>query len=328
MDYYSVLQVSKDATIDDIKKSYRALALKYHPDKNLNCPNATKQFQDISIAYQILSDKEKRLLYDRGNINDINFDDMLNPHDIYNQLFKNFKPETREFITSTIDELTTSLSNPNNKSIWDIFKNINSDKLIKTGSHLLSNYITSKVKTKNELLYYIYSIDISNLQDENDISINIAFLRKYIGVKIILLNNNLELSSYYFNHSLNEFTIQLDNNLYYFSFIINLPDGYKIINSTLILIYPICPDNITFINDKGNKSFSISYDYTNQPLEINIELNGELNLLKLPKYGILNDNGVLCPLYIVLRYMSIPKNELLPKINSETYTTLNVLDIM
>jgi len=62
-DLYEVLGVSRDATNEDIKKAYRSLAIRYHPDKNKE-PNATQKFQDISVAYEILSDPEKRKKYD------------------------------------------------------------------------------------------------------------------------------------------------------------------------------------------------------------------------------------------------------------------------
>ncbi|KAI8336625.1 hypothetical protein BC941DRAFT_51337 [Chlamydoabsidia padenii] len=64
MDYYNVLGLSDTATEEDIKKAYRKLALKYHPDKNKE-PGAQKKFQDISNAYQILSDPSERQKYDR-----------------------------------------------------------------------------------------------------------------------------------------------------------------------------------------------------------------------------------------------------------------------
>ena len=60
-DFYSILGVSRDATEDDIKKAYRKLAHKYHPDKG---GDATK-FKEVSEAYQILSDREKRAQYDK-----------------------------------------------------------------------------------------------------------------------------------------------------------------------------------------------------------------------------------------------------------------------
>lgn len=62
--YYEILGVSKTATEDEIKKAYRKLAVKYHPDKNPGDKESEKKFQEISEAYNVLSDKEKRSEYD------------------------------------------------------------------------------------------------------------------------------------------------------------------------------------------------------------------------------------------------------------------------
>ncbi|MGH7636740.1 MAG: DnaJ domain-containing protein, partial [Gemmatimonadaceae bacterium] len=63
-DYYAVLGVSASASQDEIKKQYRKLAAKHHPDKNRSDPKAAERFKEISEAYQVLGDAEKRKQYD------------------------------------------------------------------------------------------------------------------------------------------------------------------------------------------------------------------------------------------------------------------------
>ncbi|KAH9503207.1 DnaJ sub B member 6-A [Bulinus truncatus] len=66
VDYYEVLGIEKSSTEQEVKKAYRRLALKWHPDKNPdNKDEAKKKFQEISEAYDVLSDKQKRDIYDR-----------------------------------------------------------------------------------------------------------------------------------------------------------------------------------------------------------------------------------------------------------------------
>ena len=64
-DYYEVLGVKKDADENTIKKAYRKLAKKYHPDSNAGDAGAEQKFKEVTEAYNVLSDKEKRKLYDR-----------------------------------------------------------------------------------------------------------------------------------------------------------------------------------------------------------------------------------------------------------------------
>lgn len=64
-DYYEVLGVPKNASADDIKKAYRKLAIKYHPDRNPDDKNAEEKFKEAAEAYDVLSDAEKRAKYDQ-----------------------------------------------------------------------------------------------------------------------------------------------------------------------------------------------------------------------------------------------------------------------
>lgn len=65
VDYYNILKVSRGATEEDLKKSYKRLAMKWHPDKNpVNKKDAEAKFKQISEAYDVLSDSQKRQIYD------------------------------------------------------------------------------------------------------------------------------------------------------------------------------------------------------------------------------------------------------------------------
>ena len=64
-DYYEVLGVGRDANEDTLKKAYRKLAMKYHPDRNQGDAEAEVRFKEVSEAYEILKDGEKRAAYDR-----------------------------------------------------------------------------------------------------------------------------------------------------------------------------------------------------------------------------------------------------------------------
>lgn len=84
---YDILEVPPTATENELKKAYRKLALKYHPDKN---PNAGDKFKDISHAYEILSDNDKRATYDRFGEEGLNGDagmGGMGPEDLFSQLF-------------------------------------------------------------------------------------------------------------------------------------------------------------------------------------------------------------------------------------------------
>ena len=62
-DYYKILGITKGASEDDVRKAYRKMALRYHPDKNKSA-GAEEKFKEVAEAYEVLSDKKKRDIYD------------------------------------------------------------------------------------------------------------------------------------------------------------------------------------------------------------------------------------------------------------------------
>jgi DnaJ-class molecular chaperone len=83
--FYDVLELPLDCTSDDIKKSYKRLAMKYHPDKNPENSEALEKFKQITEAYETLSDPEKREAYDKfGKSSDVSMSD---PREIFEHLF-------------------------------------------------------------------------------------------------------------------------------------------------------------------------------------------------------------------------------------------------
>ncbi len=101
-DYYQVLDVSRNASADQIKKAYRKLARKYHPDLNPNNQEAEKRFKDINEAHEILSDPDKRRTYDQfgqywqqggtsgGGFGDFDFGQYSNFEDFIDELLGRF----------------------------------------------------------------------------------------------------------------------------------------------------------------------------------------------------------------------------------------------
>ena len=85
-DYYKLLGVSKDANDEDIRKAYRKLALKHHPDRNPDNKEAEEKFKEISEAYAVLSDPEKRKAYDtrgQAGVRDMGFEGFRDVSDIF-----------------------------------------------------------------------------------------------------------------------------------------------------------------------------------------------------------------------------------------------------
>ena len=97
-DYYETLEVSRDASSNELKKAFKKKAMKYHPDRNPDNPEAAEKFKEAAEAYDVLSDSQKKSAYDQfghsgvegmggggPNFNDININDIFG--DIFGDVF-------------------------------------------------------------------------------------------------------------------------------------------------------------------------------------------------------------------------------------------------
>ena len=90
-DPYEILGVSNNASKDEIKKAYRKLAIKFHPDKNQGDSEAADKFKEATAAYEVLCDDEKRATYDQyGSIDPRSFEGSFDPFDHFSDLFGGF----------------------------------------------------------------------------------------------------------------------------------------------------------------------------------------------------------------------------------------------
>src|SRR6187200_433094 len=88
-DYYEILGVDRSASAEEIKKAYRKLAIKYHPDKNPDDPSAEDHFKEAAEAYEVLSDQNKKARYDQfghqGNSGGFGGGGSMSMDDIFSQ---------------------------------------------------------------------------------------------------------------------------------------------------------------------------------------------------------------------------------------------------
>jgi len=102
-DYYAILGVPRNATQEEIKRAYRRLALKYHPDKNPGDKEAEEKFKEISEAYEVLSDPEKRAIYDSYGYSGLRSSGYSGFEDV-SDIFKTFSDIFEEFFGFSFEE--------------------------------------------------------------------------------------------------------------------------------------------------------------------------------------------------------------------------------
>lgn len=121
VDYYAALGVSKESSEDEIKKAYKKMAIKYHPDKNKD-PEATEKFKEMNEAYEVLSDPEKKRVYDQFGVEGLKNNGMpqgahpfgMNVNDLFAQFFNGGHPRQQPKLEPIVINMPLTLEEINN----------------------------------------------------------------------------------------------------------------------------------------------------------------------------------------------------------------------
>lgn len=181
MNYYNILGVNKNSSINEIKKSYKDLALKYHPDRN-NEPGAEEQFKKIAESYAILSDESKRKTYDLGfdpnnnvfgNIDAFNiFENFFENIDVNNLVDNFFKNQSMDAFSGKYDDI---LGGPEVKFSIHNFTEFPSGKFTKEGGILFDEHVnfSELINKSNEKMkdlrehFSKFKVENNNIINEN-----------------------------------------------------------------------------------------------------------------------------------------------------------------
>ncbi|BBK76086.1 MULTISPECIES: J domain-containing protein [Clostridium] len=147
-DYYKILGVSETSSKDEIKKAFRSLAKKYHPDRNGNDENAIKKFQEVNEAYEVLSNEDSKKSYDEKKTNFKNAHKKKNENSKNNKTDNDFSEKTRSKKES-MEDLNQYFANF--FGFDPTSNNINKDKLKKQDNPIdTSNMFESFFKMKKK----------------------------------------------------------------------------------------------------------------------------------------------------------------------------------
>ena len=199
--YYQILGINKNANENDIKRAYKSLAVKYHPDKNQdNIKSSEAKFKKINEAYSVLSDKEKRIKYDQFGINGLNNNFSSNDaNDIFQTFFRGNNP-FNIFVHNSNHSNMNSQFTFNRNYTYNFKQPINKYTIISNNTPVLIKNLINRSDlnnsngtiigyNNNNQRYYV------ELDDSNTLSLKRNNLQQLLNCKIYKLASREDLNN-------------------------------------------------------------------------------------------------------------------------------------
>lgn len=348
---YTILGVSHDATLHEIKRAYRQKAIQCHPDKNPNV-DTTLEFQELSEAYYVLSDPIRRSQYDKTGY--MNGDDedystiRKDPRKYFREFLEKLDPLWKSFLEDTLDTLTQTIHEKQPHTFQELLQSVDTHRIINNGMKCVSQYLHNKVdevETTAELgantCLHTKPIRLSDLKTQSEgvnvIPFEYTIFRLYTHIRMTFLWTEEEdvVSSFYYDADIryDSHTITIRNNQYEFRIDDSFPEQMvRVRTYDSLYTYSCQPVYV-------NQPFRIRIPFSSSKItlddsiykEYNIDLQGKSMLVCIPNMGFLRSmepSPTFGCLWVYINFVSKLTYELSPNPSLDTFYGYDIMSLL